>query len=94
MNHKIKWRFNLELTYDKLLIAVVEVECVLNSRPLNYVSADDTEEPLTPSHLLTEKRLLSIPDECAFAEEDKTEVQLLTRRPRYLSKFLGQFWNR
>ena len=122
LNHKIKWRFNLELapwwggffermircvkrclkkilknaklTYDELSTVVVEVECVLNSRPLTYVSSDDTEEPLTPSHLLTGRRVLSIPDEFAAAEEDATDRKLLTRRQRYLSAMLSHFWNR
>ena len=44
---------------------------------------------LTPSHLLTGRRVLSIPDEFA-AEEDETDVQLLTRR-RYFSKLIGQY---
>ena len=85
---------NAKLTYDELLTAVVEVECVLNSRPLTYVSSDDTEEPLTPSHRLTGRRVLSIPDEVATAEEDETDVELLTRRERFFSTLLGQFWNR
>ena len=42
-----------KFTYDELLTAVIEVEGVLNSRPLTYVSTTDLEEPLTPSHLLT-----------------------------------------
>ena len=122
LNHKIKWRFNLELapwwggffermtrcvrrclkkilknaklTYDELSTAVMEVECELNSRPLTYVSSDDTEEPLTPSHRLTGRRVLSIPDEVATAEEDETDVELLTRKQRFFSTLLGQFWNR
>jgi len=32
------------LTYDELLTALVEVEMVLNSRPLTFVSAEDLEE--------------------------------------------------
>ena len=71
---------NAKLTYDELSTAVMEVECVLNSRPLTYVSSDDTEEPLTPSHWLTGRRVLSIPDEVATAEEDETDVELPTRR--------------
>ena len=39
------------LTYDELLTVVIEVEAVLNSRPLSYILADDLDEPLTPSHL-------------------------------------------
>ena len=38
-----------KLPYDELLTALTEVEMVLNSRLLTYVSADDFEEPLTPS---------------------------------------------
>ena len=43
---------NATLSYDELLTAVAEVEMVLNSRPLSFVSTEDKEEPLTPSHLL------------------------------------------
>ena len=39
-------------SFDELVIVLAEIECVINSRPLTYVSAGDTEEPLTPSHLL------------------------------------------
>ena len=42
-----------KLTLDELLTAVMEVEAVLNSLPLTYVSTDDIEEHLSPSHLLT-----------------------------------------
>ena len=45
-----------------LTTALVEVEAVLNSRPLTYLSTDDLEEPLTPSHLLVGRRLLDMPD--------------------------------
>lgn len=45
------------LSYDELLTALVEVEMVLNSRPLTVVSAEDLEEPLTPSHLMVGRRL-------------------------------------
>ena len=41
---------------------VIEVEGVLNSRPLTSVYADDVTEPLTPSHLLVGYRVLSLPD--------------------------------
>lgn len=39
-------------TLDELLTSVIEIEAIINSRPLSYIAAEDTEEPLTPSHLL------------------------------------------
>ena len=50
------------LTFDELTTVVIEVEATLNSRPLSYMSPDDPDEPLTPSHLLTGHRLTSLPD--------------------------------
>ena len=52
---------NARLTYDELMTSVIEVEMILNSRPLSYVSSEDIEEPLTPSHLLVGYRVLSLP---------------------------------
>ena len=122
LNHKVKWKFNLErapwwggffehmvqfvkrclkkilknakLTYKELLTVVVEIECVLNFRPLTYVSSEDRVEPLTPSHLLTGRRLLSIPDESIVTEEESSEVEILTRRQPYATSLLSHFWSR
>ena len=85
---------NAKLSYEELLTVVTEVECVLNSRPLTYVSSEDIEEPLTSSHLMTGRGLLSIPDEIAVDEEETSEVSLLRRRQRYLLLVLSHFWNR
>lgn len=87
------------LTADELLTAIVEVEAVLNSRPLSYVSMDDIEEPLTPSHLLVGRRLLSLPDHlCRGSGEEGEDIEtgpeLLSRRARYLNNLLDRFWAR
>lgn len=52
-----------KVTYDELLTMVVEEEAILNSRTLTYVYPDDVDEQLIPSHLVTGRRLLSIPDD-------------------------------
>ena len=88
-----------KLSYDELLTVVTEVEITLNSRPISYVSCDDMEEPLTPSHLLVGHRLLSLPDPLCAKDLDPTygEKQLtcsLTRRMRYLGATLSHFWHR
>ena len=41
-----------KLYYDELSTLLVEIEAVINSRPLTYLSAEDLDEPLTPSHFL------------------------------------------
>ena len=48
--HKLIARAHL--SFDELLTMITEIEAVLNSRPLSYVSGEDIDEPLTPSHLL------------------------------------------
>ena len=57
----MKWCLNETIrqakpSYDELLTTLVEVEMVLNLRPLTYmymyVSSDDMDEPLPPSHFL------------------------------------------
>ena len=44
---------NARLDYEELLTVVTEVESILNSRPISYVYTEETEEPICPSHLVT-----------------------------------------
>ena len=85
------------LTFEELLTCVTEVELIVNSRPLTYLSAEDLDEPLTPSHLVG-KRLLSLPDYLYYSEEDDfntdTSRFLLTKRLKHLNVLLEHFWNR
>ena len=81
------------LTHDELLTAVTEVEMILNSRPLSYVSTDDIEEPLTPSHLLIGKRVLSLPDAlpCDGDSDTETSPMCPNKRMRHLNRTLDHF---
>ena len=85
-----------KLTYDELLTAIVEVEMVINSRPLSYVSPDDFEEPLTLSHLMVGRRLMSVPDAVYKdnLDEDGVNSAVFSRRVQHLSRTLDQFWQR
>ena len=50
------------ITLEALQTLVVEIESVLNDRPLTYLSADARDpEPLTPSHLLYGRRITTLP---------------------------------
>ncbi len=84
------------LTYEELLTIVVEIEMTLNSRPLSYISSEDLEEPLTPSHLLCGHRVLSLPDPVRVEDtpDCTTTRDNLTRRMHHLSKILTDFWKR
>ena len=82
------------LTYEELLTVLTEVECILNSRPLTYLYPDDLEEPLTPSHLISERRLLSLPDTTRSEADNSSTRETVTRRARYLQRLMDHLWNR
>ena len=82
-----------KLTYDELLTSVVEVEAILNTRPLTYLDPDDSDEPLTPSHLLTGRRVMSLPD-VRIDDYEVVSHTNLTKRMKHLSKTLESFWRK
>ena len=57
------------LSFDELHTTLVEIEGVLNSRPLTCLY--DLEEPLTPSHLILGRRILKLPEFEEYKEDDK-----------------------
>ena len=88
-----------KLTYEELLTVLSEIEMVINSRPLSYVSSDDLEEPLTPSHLLVGRRLLNLPDDLLYSEQLDDEdyslnPEVITKRMKFLHRTVGRFWTR
>ena len=83
------------LTYDELLTLLTEIEAVLNSRPLSYISMDDLKEPLTPSHLLLGYRVLSLPDRTPSDDPDYDESSYdLSRRMKHFIQTSEKFWKR
>ena len=74
---------------------MIKIEAVLNWRPLTYVSTDDLEEPLTPSHLLLGYRVLSLPDPPLSDDPDYDEsANDLSRQMKHLLKTTERFWKR
>ena len=85
------------LTYEELLTVITEAEMILNARPLSYVTSADDEEPLTPSHLLHGRRLMSLPDPCTGDLMDpdfKPSSMELSKRMNHLSNVMNHFWRR
>jgi len=87
---------NASITYEELSTVLIEVEAVLNSRPLSYVSCDDLEEPLTPSHLIYGRRILSLPLEADVKKNEgySTTQQELIKRARHTQQIKEHFWKR
>ena len=84
---------NARLSFDEMHTVIIEIEAILNSRPLTYIDVEDIDEALTPSHLMHGKRLLTLPDaDLTLEEEDDRHV--LTRREAYLIRTLCHYWRR
>ena len=82
------------LTFDEISTNLVEVESVINSRPITYVY-DDTDGisyALTPSHLIYGRRILDDPNDSLF--EIVSTQESLTRRAKYHRKILNDFSRR
>ena len=84
---------NARLSYEELLTVLVEVECMLNARPLTCEYNKVHGEVLTPSHLICGRRVKSLPDEITEPDDVVNEDQC-SARFKYLSTQLNHFWNR
>ena len=81
------------LTYDQLATLIVEIEGIINSRPLTYL-ADDQDGisgSLSPSHLINGRRLTTISNDEHF--EIVSTHQSLAKRLKQHRHLLGQFTN-
>lgn len=81
---------NARLTFEEFYTVLAQIEAILNSRPLNPMSSDPTDNlPLTPAHFLIGRPLT------APACDDVTEIQM-NRLKRYhrVEQLRQQFWKR
>ena len=68
---------------------------ILNCRPISYVSSGDLEEPVTPSHLVVNRRLSALPEIDIPADADfRISPDDLSSRARHLDMILSHFWKR
>ena len=85
------------LKYEELLIVTIEAEMILNCRPLWYVSSEDSEWPITSSHLPCGHRIMNLPDKKSNeAEDSDTDVLSpdLDSRMCHLSNVMNHFSKR
>jgi hypothetical protein len=85
--------FRASVTYEELETVLVNVEGIVNSRPLTYIYDDDVQEVITPSHLLLGRRLLSTFDE-PFEDGAEVDNAVITKRMRYLKSLSDHYWRR
>ena len=80
-----------KLTYEEMETVLIEVEGVVNSRPLTHLQDDDVSDPLTPSHLLSGRNLSTRSEEILPVERNTDQ---LTKRMKYLQTTMEMYWNR
>ena len=80
------------LSYEELGTVLVEVENVLNNRPLTYVDTDVTEEVVTPNRLLCGKNLSVVSQENGGSMA--VNNVMLKKRCVYRQKVLRDFRSR
>ena len=82
------------MTQDELYTLLVEIEGTLNNRPLTYLSAEEFDKALTPSHLCG-RRLETLPErELKDVTEENLNRKLLLKRQEFIATLLKHWWNR
>ena len=79
--------FRPTVNYEELVTVVTEIKGTINCRPKTYIYNDNTEEVVTPSHLIYGRRLLSKPSN---DKPDNFNVENLTRRMKYLHTLIQE----
>ena len=84
-----------KLDFNELLIVLHEIELILNSKPLTYVTDDVVDDILTPNHILFGRNLTptnvdETPHDAAHVTPDTPEN--LTARMKQLQNLIAKFW--
>ena len=81
------------LTFEELNTVLTEIEAVVNSRPLTYVSNDLESEPLTPAHLLHGRTITNVNRDPKDVPVD-LDADYYRNRLKYLETIMNHYWNR
>ena len=85
-----------KLSLDELNTIIIEVEGIVNNRPLTYIDNEDFNEPITPNHLIIGQRLSTLDDQQSLADEDiaMTNSKRVHQRLKHKQKVLDDFRKR
>ncbi|GFR28923.1 integrase catalytic domain-containing protein [Trichonephila clavata] len=82
------------LNYEEIQTTLIEIEAVINSRPLTFLYEENEEPlPLTPSHFLIGKRLNSLLD-IQSTKDPESNKKILTKMFKYKEQVINHFWRR
>ena len=82
------------LNYDELTTLLMEIEQTLNTRPLTYLSDNNEDEAITPSHLLYGRNIARrnfMYFVAEYCEQDNTLLNKYKRLKMILSHFKKRF---
>ena len=83
-----------KLNFEELHTVLVQIENMMNTRPLTYLSEENCNEHITPSHLMYGQNINRrdiINDNDSVITLDKT---LIKTHINYVTAVLNHFWNR
>ena len=86
---KVLWKTKLD--YEEVETLLIEIEGVLNCRPLCYVDDSDLTEPITPSHLMYGR---NIQKRSILENTDREDSTSPSDRIEHITKLQKLFWNR
>lgn len=77
------------LTYEELQTVLVQIECIMNSRPLTVLSSDPYPEVITPAHFLMSTPLQYLP------ASPLTDSRInLAQRKKLLDNMVQSYWKK
>ena len=83
------------LSYEDLETVLIQIESIVNSRPLTFITSEEVCEPLTPSHLIYGERLISaINNEYIDDTTFDISSEQCSNRVKYIQKLFDHYWSR
>ena len=91
------------LSYDEIHTFICEIENIVNTRPLTYLSEENFDEPLTPYHLIHGRNLAntnhftitkSMTDNDAINCRERVQTLVLHFKKRFHQEYLAKLQER